>query len=157
MTVTLQVNGATHCLDAEENRSLLDVLRNELGLKGSRFGCGQGLCGACMVLVDGHPAYACDTPVWAVRDKAVRTVEDLERDALGARLQQAFVECGAAQCGYCTSGMVVSAYALLARHPRPEAGQARKEMDRNLCRCGTHLRVLRAIEAAAGPAQAAQP
>lgn len=150
MTVTLHINGVEHALPVEDSRSLLDILRNELGLKGSRFGCGQGLCGACMVLVDGHATYACDTPAWSLQGKQVTTIEGIGQDPLGARLQQSFVDCGAAQCGYCTSGMVVSAYALLARCPAPSAQEARTGMDRNLCRCGTHVRVLRAIDATSG-------
>lgn len=149
----LVVNGKRCEVLADPDRSLLDVLRNDLALTGSRFGCGQGLCGACMVLVEGRAVHACDTPLWSVAEKAITTVEGLSALPLGRRLQDAFVECGAAQCGYCTSGMLVSAVALLAQHPGLDDRRAIAEgMDRNLCRCGSHVRILAAIRKAAGEA-----
>ncbi|MBO9357250.1 2Fe-2S iron-sulfur cluster binding domain-containing protein [Bordetella petrii] len=149
MSTILHINGARHEVDAQDQRLLLDILRNELGLKGSHFGCGEGNCGACMVLVDQVPAYACNTPLWSVAGKQVLTVEGLAEHPVGARVQRAFIEHGAAQCGYCTSGMVVAATGLLAGCPAPDSRQIREHMDRNLCRCGSHLRVMRAIGDAA--------
>ncbi|MBV7483718.1 (2Fe-2S)-binding protein [Bordetella sp. BOR01] len=149
MSTAIHINGARHEIDAQDQRLLLDILRNELGLKGSHFGCGAGNCGACMVLVDEVPVYACNTPLWSVAGKQVLTVEGLARHPAGARVQRAFIKHGAAQCGYCTSGMVVAAAGLLARCPAPDGRQIREHMDRNLCRCGSHLRVIRAISDAA--------
>lgn len=145
MSTVIQVNGARHELDAQDQRFLLDILRNELGLKGSHFGCGEGNCGACMVLVDDVPVYACNTPLWSVAGKQVVTVEGLADRPIGARVQRAFVRHGAAQCGYCTSGMVVAATGLLAGNSCPSGKEIREHMARNLCRCGSHLRVIRAI------------
>jgi len=126
---------------------LLDVLRGELGLVGSRFGCGVGQCGACFVLLDGHPAPACDTPLWSVAGKAVNTVEGLREHAL----LDAFLAEQAAQCGYCVSGILVSAAALLAREPHPDEAAVKDALDRHLCRCGAHGRMVRAVLRAAGP------
>jgi len=149
MPTVIYVNGTRHEVHAQEQRFLLDILRNELGLKGSHFGCGEGSCGACTVLVDDVPVQACDTPLWSVAGKQVLTVEGLARHAAGARLQQAFIKHGAAQCGYCTSGMLAAATGLLIRCPSPGGQAIREHMDRNLCRCGSHLRVIRAIGEAA--------
>lgn len=146
---TIDINGSPHSIDADESRSLLDVLRNELHLTGSHFGCGQGLCGACMVLVDGRAIFACDTPLWSVAGKSITTIEGVDQIELGAKLQQAFIDHAAAQCGYCTSGMLISAVALLSANPHPSDQQIRQEMDRNLCRCGSHLRIIAAIRGVA--------
>jgi nicotinate dehydrogenase subunit A len=145
MSTSICVNGVGHDVQADGNRTLLDILRNELSLTGTHFGCGEGLCGACMVLVDGRPVFACDTPLWSVENKRVTTVEGLAELPVGSRLQQEFITQGAAQCGYCTSGMLVSATALLTRDPEPSEQTIRQEMDRNLCRCGVQLRVIKAI------------
>ena len=150
MPAVIHVNGARQEIEAQDQRALLDILRNELGLKGAHFGCGAGSCGACTVLVDGVPVQACDTPLWSVEGKQVVTVEGLARHEAGARLQQAFIRHGAAQCGYCTSGMLAAATGLLMRCPHPDAATIREHMNRNLCRCGSHLRVSRAISEAAG-------
>lgn len=149
MTTVMHLDGARREVEAHGQRFLLDILRNELGLKGSHYGCGEGNCGACMVLVDEVPVYACNTPLWSVAGKRVVTVEGLAGHPAGARLQRAFVEHGAAQCGYCTSGMLVAAAGLLARQASPDGAEIRAHMARNLCRCGSHLRVIRAIGAAA--------
>jgi nicotinate dehydrogenase subunit A len=139
--VGLTVNGTIHEVVCDPDTSLLYVLRNDLGLVGAKFGCGLGLCGACNVLVDGHPVHSCDTPVWAVAGKQVTTVEGLS----GHPLQETFVEQQALQCGYCTAGMVVTAAALLEREPDVEEDGVRRALDGNLCRCGAHNRIVRAV------------
>ena len=151
---TFLVNGTQRTLEADGKTPLLDVLRNTLGLKGTRFGCGNDECGACFVLVDGHAVAACTTPLWAVGGKAVMTVEGLGRPEAPHPLQQAFLAEQAAQCGYCTSGMLISAAALLERTPRPSEAEVRSALDRNLCRCGSYNRVVRAVLRAAGPPEA---
>ncbi|WP_281365219.1 (2Fe-2S)-binding protein [Phytohabitans houttuyneae] len=140
------MNGERHTVEADPDTSLLDVLRGDLGLVGSRFGCGTGLCGACFVLLDGHPAPACDVPLWSAAGKAVTTVEGLA----GHPLLPAFVAEQAAQCGYCVSGVLVSAAALLAREPHPDEEAVKGALDRHLCRCGAHGRMVRAVLRAAG-------
>jgi nicotinate dehydrogenase subunit A len=146
---TFRVNGTEHTLEADGKTPLLDVLRNTLGLKGTRFGCGAEQCGACFVLVDAHAVASCKTPLWAVESKSVTTVEGLGRPEAPHRLQQAFIAEQAAQCGYCTSGMLISAAALLERTPRPSEAEVRQALDRNLCRCGSYNRVVRAVLRAA--------
>lgn len=145
MAVSITVNGVRRTLDVDADRSLLDVLRNELDLRASHFGCGVGQCGACMVLLDGHAVPSCDTPLWSADGKDVRTAEGLGTRAAPHALQLAFIEEQAAQCGYCTSGMLISAAALLRRDADPDEAAIRAGMVRNLCRCGTHPRVMRAI------------
>ncbi|RXN88210.1 (2Fe-2S)-binding protein [Achromobacter aloeverae] len=147
--MALTVNGRSVSLRVDPSRSLLDVLRNELGLKASRYGCGAGLCGACMVMVDGHAVPACDTPMWSAAGKDVVTVEGLGDERGPHPVQRAFIAEQAAQCGYCTSGMMIAAVALLRRCPHPTEAQARAGLERNLCRCGAHPRVLRAVARAA--------
>jgi nicotinate dehydrogenase subunit A len=120
-------------------------LRNDLGLKGTRFGCGSGQCGACFVLVDGLAAPSCDTPLWSAAGKKITTVEGLGVAGNLHPLQRAFLAEQAAQCGYCTSGILVSAVMLLSANPRPAEAQVRAALDRNLCRCGSHNRVVRAV------------
>jgi nicotinate dehydrogenase subunit A len=145
---TVTVNGRRCEVRAEPVTALMYVLRNHLGLKGTRFGCGLGVCGACLVLVDGQPTYSCDTPLWSVEDKAVTTVEGLCADGPHP-VARAIVEQQAAQCGYCMSGIVVSAAGLLAEHADPSEAEVRAALDHNLCRCGAHNRVVRAVLAAA--------
>lgn len=149
-TFRLRVNGKERAVEAAEDTSLLDVLRNACGLKATRFGCGAGECGACHVLVDGASVPACDTPVWSVQDKDIVTVEGLSRDGRPNRLQQAFIAEQAGQCGYCLSGILASATALLAREPHPSEARVREALDRHLCRCGAHNRIVRAVLRAAG-------
>ncbi len=134
---------------ANEDTPLLNVLRNELGLMGTRFGCGLEQCGCCMVLIDGQPEKSCAKPVWSVADKTITTVEGLGSEAKPHPLQQAFLEEQAGQCGYCLSGILVSAKALLDRNPAPSRAQIAEALDGNICRCGSHNRILRAVEKAA--------
>lgn len=146
----LQVNGSERAVQAEESTPLLYILRNEFDLKGTRFGCGANQCGACHVLLDGVSVPACDTPLWAAEGKAVVTVEGLGRGDALHPLQQAFIDEQAAQCGYCLSGILVSAAALLERNPQPDEAQVRAALDKHLCRCGSHNRIVRAVLRAAG-------
>lgn len=148
----LQVNGSERALQAEENTPLLYVLRNDCDLRGTRFGCGVGQCGACHVLLDGVSVPACDTPVWATEGKAVVTVEGLGGGTGLHPLQQAFIDEQAGQCGYCLSGILVSAAALLAQQPQPTEAQVRQVLDKHLCRCGAHNRIVRGVLRAAGTA-----
>jgi len=148
--VRLTVNGAERAIEAEADTPLLYALRDNLGLKGTRFGCGSGLCGACFVLVDGHPTPACDTPLWSVEGKRVTTAEGLAGPDSQHPLQNAFLAEQAAQCGYCTSGILISAAALLAKNPMPAEAEVRAALDRNLCRCGSHNRMVKAVLRAAG-------
>jgi nicotinate dehydrogenase subunit A len=143
--VTLVINGIEQEVVCDPDTPLLYVLRNDLGLVGAKFGCGLGLCGACNVLVDGHPVHSCDTPVWSVAGKRVTTVEGLGDDGRPHRLQQTFVEEQALQCGYCTAGMLVTAAALLEREPDVDEAGVRRALDGNLCRCGAHNRIVRAV------------
>ncbi|MES2363724.1 MAG: (2Fe-2S)-binding protein [Pseudomonadota bacterium] len=145
----LQVNGRTRTVEGDENTPLLYVLRNDCDLKGTRFGCGVAQCGSCHVLVDGASVPACDTPLWAVEGKAVVTVEGLAKGGKLHRLQQAFIDEQAAQCGYCLSGILISAAALLRQNPHPSEAEVREELDKHLCRCGSHNRIVRAVLRAA--------
>lgn len=144
------VNGRAVTVDLPDDVPLIHVLRDELGLFGTRFGCGAELCGACMVQVDGEPRYACTFGLSAVAGRDVRTVEGLGADGTLSALQRAFLAEQAGQCGYCLSGILMSAAALLARDPTPSEDMIRTALDPHLCRCGTHLRVIRAVQRAAG-------
>ena len=135
-------------LDNEET-PLLDVLRNELGLMGTRFGCGLEQCGCCMVLIDGAPEKCCAKPVWSAAGKNITTVEGLGSPHAPHPLQQAFIDEQAGQCGYCLSGILISAKALLATNPSPTRAEIALALDGNICRCGSHNRILRAVEKAA--------
>jgi len=148
-SLRLTINGAVAEVEADPDAPLLYALRNDLRLKGTRFGCGSGQCGACFVLVDGHPAPSCDTPLWSAAGKAITTVEGLGAGGELHPLQEAFLEEQAAQCGYCTSGVLISAAALLRKNPRPTEKEVRAALDRNLCRCGSHNRMVRAVLRAA--------
>ena len=148
-SVELNVNGSLQQVEADENTPLLYVLRNDLGLKGTRFGCGAGQCGSCHVLMDGVSVPACDTPLWAAEGKALVTVEALAKGAVLDPLQQAFIDEQAAQCGYCLSGILVSAKALLQSNPHPTESDVKQALDRHLCRCGSHNRIVRAVLRAA--------
>jgi nicotinate dehydrogenase subunit A len=149
MTIKLNVNGRQHEVAAEPETALLYVLRNDLKLKGARFGCGLGQCGACTVLVDGKPVQSCDLPLSAAAGKSITTVEGLARDGKLHPLQAAFIAEQAAQCGYCITGIIMAAKALLDANPRPADAEIRTALKGNLCRCGTHHRILRAIHRAA--------
>ena len=143
---TLKVNGHTHTVSAEPNTPLLYILRNDLKLKGTRFGCGEGQCGACTVLINGKAVQSCDTPLWSAPGHDITTIEGLGSAEAPGRLQQAFIDEQAVQCGYCINGIIMSAQALLIANPQPNDEQIIEALDRNLCRCGTHVRVLRAIK-----------
>jgi len=145
----LTVNGREQTLAVPRAAPLLGVLRNDLQLNGPKYGCGLGECGACLVLIDGRPARSCSVPVGGVEGRSITTLEGLSApDGTLHAVQQAFIECQAAQCGYCLNGMIVSTVALLAREPHPSDAQARDALSHNLCRCGTHLEILRAVQRA---------
>ena len=149
--VSLHVNGEARTVEVDDtNEPLLYVLRNTLGLTGAKYGCGLGQCGACTVLLDGEPVLSCELPVSRVADRKVTTVEGLGSPEKPHPLQAAFIQEQAAQCGYCTAGMVVSGAALIARKPNATLEEAKVALARNLCRCGSHQRVLRAMMRAAG-------
>jgi len=147
--IALTVNGKALSVVAEATTPLLDVLRNQLDLKGSRYGCGLEQCGSCIVLLDGEPVYACSREVGTVVGRSVQTIEGLGSAAQPHPLQQAFLDEQAGQCGYCLSGILMSAKALLDRNPSPTRSDIVEALDRHLCRCGAHLRILRAVEKAA--------
>jgi aerobic-type carbon monoxide dehydrogenase small subunit (CoxS/CutS family) len=144
---SLTVNGERVEVDRLDDTPLLTVLRDALGLVGSRFGCGQGLCGACMVLLDGKPVPSCDTPLWQAADASVVTVEGLSADGPNP-VQRSLIAHQAAQCGFCISGIVVRATALLDETPEPSVQQVATALERNLCRCGSHQRIVEAVLAA---------
>jgi len=147
--MNLNVNGRKVEVPAAADTPLLYVLRNDLGLVGSRFGCGSGQCGACFVLVDGRPMASCDLPISFLEDKSITTVEGLGRNGDPHPVQKALLAEQAAQCGYCMSGIAVSAAALLSQTPFPTEEEIRKALDKHLCRCGSHNRVVRAVQKAA--------
>jgi nicotinate dehydrogenase subunit A len=149
VSIRLVVNGREHSVSAEAETPLLYVLRNDLQLKGTRYGCGQAQCGACMVLLDGKAVPSCDLPVSAAAGKAITTIEGLACDGELHPLQRAFVAEQAAQCGFCLSGILVAAKALLDANPDPTEEEIRTALKGNLCRCGTHQRMLRAVRRAA--------
>ncbi|WP_321896146.1 (2Fe-2S)-binding protein [Paraburkholderia heleia] len=151
--ITLNVNGVSHTVDADPSTPLLYVLRNQLRLNGAKFGCGLGQCGACTVSVGGEPVFSCLLPVAAVRERPVRTVEGLGNADHPGPLQQAFIDQQAAQCGYCIAGMIMRAQTLLERTPRATDDEIRRYMQPNLCRCGTHMRILAAIRQVAAGTQ----
>jgi nicotinate dehydrogenase subunit A len=143
--VTFKLNGQSVKTEANANESLLSVLRDDFEVNGSKFGCGKAQCGACTVLVDGDPLRACVAPVSTVVGRSVVTLEGLGEGAKPGRLQQAFIDEQAAQCGYCTSGMILMSQALLERNPNPSEQEVRQALDANLCRCGSHNRIVRAV------------
>jgi nicotinate dehydrogenase subunit A len=152
--IRFRLNGVETNVDADPDMSLLTVLRGQLGMTGSHFGCGAGECGACNVIVGDHAVTACDTPLWSVADKDVATIEGLGNAQKPHPLQRAFIAEQALQCGYCVSGILMSAAALLKQNPNPTDSDVRAALDRNLCRCGSHNRMVRAVLRAAAEMQA---
>ncbi|HEV8519900.1 MAG TPA: (2Fe-2S)-binding protein [Burkholderiales bacterium] len=149
MATTIRVNGKSHSIEAADATPLLYVLRNDLELNGAKYGCGFAQCGACTVIVDGKPVRSCVTALSTVADKAITTIEGLGGSDNPHPLQTAFIEEQAAQCGYCANGMIMTAKTLLDKNPRPTEAQIKKAMAANFCRCGTHNRIVRAIQRAA--------
>jgi nicotinate dehydrogenase subunit A len=147
--ITLNVNGTTREIDADPATPLLYVLRDHLELNGAKFGCGLGQCGACTVIVEGRAVMSCITPIAAVQARRVRTVEGLGTPDNPGAMQRAFIEEQAAQCGYCIAGMMMRAQALLEANPAPSRAEIKRHLNSNLCRCGTHMRIVRAVERAA--------
>jgi nicotinate dehydrogenase subunit A len=148
-SVVLNVNGSEHAIEADPATSLLTALRSELGLTGTRFGCGVNQCGACNVLIDDQAVASCDTPLWAAAGKRITTIEGLGTPERPHPLQRAFLAEQAMQCGYCIPGIIMSAAALLKSNPDPTDAEVRTALDRNLCRCGAHNRIVRAVLRAA--------
>ncbi|MDR2189158.1 MAG: (2Fe-2S)-binding protein [Azonexus sp.] len=144
--MTLRINGQSHTVDAPADMPLLWVLRDIIGLTGSKYGCGVGACGACTVHLDGQAAHACRVTVGSVGKRAITTIEGIGQTPLGARLQKVWVETKVAQCGYCQAGQIMSAAVLLARTPQPGEAEIDAAMADNLCRCGTHMRLREAIK-----------
>jgi len=152
--IDLVVNGKAVRIDADAGTPLLAVLREDLGLRGSRFGCGTEQCGACMVLIDGKPEFSCAREIGSLAGKAVTTVEGLSGGGALHPLQQAFLDEQAGQCGYCLSGILISAKALLEKNPKPTRSEIAQALDGNICRCGSHNRIMRAVEKAAAAMRA---
>jgi nicotinate dehydrogenase subunit A len=145
----LRINGRALDINAEPGRTLLSILRDDLGLTGTKYGCGEGECGACTVLLDGVPARACVTTVAKVAGRSITTIEGIEQNGRLHPLQEAFLSVGAMQCGYCTSGMIVTGVALLRANPNPSDADIISAMDGNICRCGTYQRIVAAIKSGA--------
>jgi nicotinate dehydrogenase subunit A len=147
--IRFRLNGVETDVDADPDRSLLDVLREQLGMRGAHFGCGANECGACNVMIDDHAVAGCDTPLWSVAGKDVTTVEGLGSPTAPHPLQRAFIAEQALQCGYCIPGILISAAALLRQNPNPTRKDVTAALDRNLCRCGSHNRIVKAVLRAA--------
>jgi nicotinate dehydrogenase subunit A len=150
MTIKLIVNGRSVAVDIDPTTPLLDVLRNQLDLKGSRYGCGLEQCGSCMVLIDGEPEYSCARETGTIAGRAITTIEGLGTPDNPHPIQRAFLQEQAGQCGYCLSGIIISAKALLDRNPNPSRTDIVAALDKHLCRCGTHTRIIAAVQKAAG-------
>jgi aerobic-type carbon monoxide dehydrogenase small subunit (CoxS/CutS family) len=148
MSIRLNVNGREHEVTADPQTPLLYVLRNELALNAAKFGCGLGQCGSCTVVVDGAAVFSCLTPIMALQDRRIITVEGLGSVENPGPLQRAFIDLQAAQCGYCIPGMMMRAYALLEKNSNPSEAEIRRSLEPNLCRCGTHMRILAAVKRA---------
>ena len=149
MATSITVNGKTHSVEAATDTPLLYVLRNDLELNGAKYGCGFAQCGACTVVIEGKPVRSCVTPVSAVAGKTITTIEGLGSNGAPHPLQKAFIEEQAAQCGYCANGMIMTAKIFLDKNPRPTEAQIKKALGANYCRCGTHNRIVRAVQRAA--------
>ncbi len=148
-TVMLHVNGASHRIEADDESMLLYVLRDDLDLTGSKYGCGEGQCGACTVLLNGRAVRSCITPLSEAEGKQITTIEGLAKNGRLHPVQEAFLEAGAMQCGYCTPGMILSGVGLLKKNPHPSERDIRQALEGNVCRCGTYGRIVRAIQMAA--------
>lgn len=148
--ITFELNGRSQSTEADPDTPLLYVLRDEFALNGAKFGCGLGQCGSCTVMIDGSAALSCVTPISVLQGRRVTTIEGLGTIERPGPVQRAFIEEQAAQCGYCIPGMMMRAQALLERNPNVSKAEIRRHMNANLCRCGTHMRILRAVERAAG-------
>ena len=148
-TVTLTINGVPQSIAVDQQATLLNVLRNDFELNSPKYGCGLGECGACTVLVDGVAARACVIPAWGVAGRSITTLEGLGSTENLHPIQQAFIDAQAAQCGYCLSGMIMMTAALLSRNPDPSALEIHRELSGNLCRCGTHVEIVKAVQRAA--------
>ncbi len=146
----LRVNGRNYTLPHEPHRNLLDVLRHELGLTGTKYGCGEGQCGSCTVLLDGNAVRSCQLTIQEIGDREVTTIEGLASEGVLTPLQRSFAELGAFQCGFCIPGMIMSATALLRNHPAPSESEIRSALEGNVCRCCGYTRILRAVERATG-------
>ncbi|MDC0663873.1 (2Fe-2S)-binding protein [Marinobacter sp. SS21] len=155
MAVTLTINGQRHSVDVEDDTPLLWVIRDEVGLKGTKFGCGRALCGACTVYLDGSPIRSCSTPVSVAAGQSVTTIEGLSAGDTLHKLQQAWIEHGVPQCGYCQSGQLMTAAHLLSYNPTPSDADIDAAMSGNLCRCGTYSNLVAAIKSVAGKAEEA--
>lgn len=147
--VELQINGSKHRVEVDEEQSLLNVLRDDLDLTGTKYGCGEGQCGACTVLIEGQPTRSCRMPAMNVGNKPITTIEGLAQNGRLHPLQQAFLDQGAMQCGYCISGMLMSGAGLLKKNPQPTEAEILRAMEGNICRCGTYPRIVAAIRQAA--------
>ena len=152
MTVSLNVNGVKHEVDVNNDTPLLWVLRDVLGMTGTKYGCGIAQCGACTVHIDGRPVRSCLLPIGSIGDRAVTTIEGIGATAAGAKVQKAWLDLEVIQCGYCQSGQIMSAAALLANNPRPDDADIDAAMAGNICRCGTYVRIREAIKSVAGRA-----
>jgi nicotinate dehydrogenase subunit A len=157
MAIAVTVNGTARQVEAPAETTLLEVLRNHLGLMGTRYGCGLEQCGCCVVLVDGQPVYSCTREVGSVAERAVTTVEGLGTPANPHALQRAFLDEQAGQCGYCLSGILMSAKALIDRNANPSRAEIVEALDKHLCRCGAHQRIIRAVERAAAELRSGRP
>jgi aerobic-type carbon monoxide dehydrogenase small subunit (CoxS/CutS family) len=156
MKIQLHVNGAPRQVDVDPERSLLSVLRDELDLTGAKYGCGEGQCGACTVLIDGEMRRSCITPIQTAAGRRITTIESMEKNGQLHPLQQAFLDADALQCGYCTPGMIMAALGLLQKNPRASEAEILRHMEGSICRCGAHPRILKAIRAAAKQMQEAR-
>lgn len=145
----IEVNGVRRRIEAEPDTPLLTLLRDQLNLTGTKYGCGEGQCGACTVLLEGRPVRSCITPLGAAAGKQITTIEGLEKDGQLHPLQEAFLEAGAMQCGYCSAGMIMAGVGLLRSNPNPSQGEIRQSLAGNLCRCGTYPRIVQAVRIAA--------
>jgi aerobic-type carbon monoxide dehydrogenase small subunit (CoxS/CutS family) len=156
-TIQFRLNGRPTSLTVDSDRMLLWVLRTELGLTGTKYGCGEALCGACTVLIDGEAVRSCNVPMKSVAGSDVVTIEGLASNGKLHPLQEAFIEHDALQCGFCTAGMILSAYSLLMKNPQPTRDEIIDHLDDNLCRCGAHTRILQAIETASRTMKGGRP